>query len=338
MWGYPHLLIYIKGVKTMKMKKTEKYKLIVFFATIIILPYLFLYMEKQREIFDSVSISMIYCYMPALGVSLGLYFFEKEKLKKQNYIIMLGFTITFIEVLLTYFTILNSDVMEILVAITSLIIGLWLIAVSIFNPSSGNMYINNNISKCRKLVFPIFIIYSIATLIASGFNILSFGEFFAGIIFSVGAVSSLFGEEYGWRGYLQEILQIRFGKRIGVILLGIIWELWHFPIEIIWQKDLFVVDIFGYIVRFIFIISLAIMMGYVYMKTKNIWATAIIHAINNSMGTASLYTSDKIVWTYESIMNNSQIMRFTVVILILTIIFSTYLFTKEYSGKVEMKV
>jgi hypothetical protein len=26
-------------------------------------------------------------------------------------------------------------------------------------------------------------------------------------------------------GYLQEILQIRFGKRIGVILLGIIWEL-----------------------------------------------------------------------------------------------------------------
>ena len=194
MWGYPHLLIYIKGVKTMKMKKTEKYKLIVFFATIIILPYLFLYMEKQREIFDSVSISMIYCYMPALGVSLGLYFFEKEKLKKQNYIIMLGFTITFIEVLLTYFAILNSDVMEILVAITSLIIGLWLIAVSIFNPSSGNMYINNNISKCRKLVFPIFIIYLIATLIVSGFNILSLGEFFAGIIFSVGAVSSLFGE------------------------------------------------------------------------------------------------------------------------------------------------
>ena len=182
----------------MKTKKTEKYKLIVFFATIIILPYLFFYMEKQREIFDSVSISMIYCYMPALGVSLGLYFFEKEKFKKQNYIIMLGFTITFIEVLLTYFAILNSDVMEILVAITSLIISLWLIAVSIFNPSSGNMYINNNISKCRKLVFPIFIIYSIATLIVSGFNILSLGKFFAGIIFSVGAVSSLFGEEYGW--------------------------------------------------------------------------------------------------------------------------------------------
>ena len=68
----------------MKTKKTEKYKLIVFFATIIILPYLFFYMEKQREIFDSVSISMIYCYMPALGVSLGLYFFEKEKFKKQQ--------------------------------------------------------------------------------------------------------------------------------------------------------------------------------------------------------------------------------------------------------------
>ena len=67
----------------MKTKKIEKYKLIVFFGTIIILPYLFLYMEKQREIFDSVSISMIYCYTPALGVSLGLYFFEKEKFKNK---------------------------------------------------------------------------------------------------------------------------------------------------------------------------------------------------------------------------------------------------------------
>lgn len=39
-----------------------------------------------------------------------------------------------------------------------------------------------------------------------------------------------FGEEYGWRGFLQEKMQKKFGKRMGVILLGIVWELWHIPL------------------------------------------------------------------------------------------------------------
>ena len=41
-----------------------------------------------------------------------------------------------------------------------------------------------------------------------------------------------FGEEYGWRYYLQPFLQKKFGKRIGVILLGVIWGLWHLPINL----------------------------------------------------------------------------------------------------------
>ena len=69
------------------------------------------------------------------------------------------------------------------------------------------------------------------------------------------------------------------------------------------------------------------------MKTKNVWAIMFIHSINNTMNISAIDTSKKIIWTYENIMNNSQIMRFIVIILILTIIFSTYLFTKEYSGK-----
>ncbi len=37
----------------------------------------------------------------------------------------------------------------------------------------------------------------------------------------------MFGEEYGWRGFLQSRLQNKFGKRIGVLLVGVIWGLWH---------------------------------------------------------------------------------------------------------------
>ena len=38
-----------------------------------------------------------------------------------------------------------------------------------------------------------------------------------------------FGEEYGWRYYLQPVLQKRFGLRAGVIILGVVWGLWHIP-------------------------------------------------------------------------------------------------------------
>ena len=36
---------------------------------------------------------------------------------------------------------------------------------------------------------------------------------------------AFFGEEYGWRYYLQPILQKKFGLRAGVIVLGVVWGL-----------------------------------------------------------------------------------------------------------------
>ena len=35
--------------------------------------------------------------------------------------------------------------------------------------------------------------------------------------------TAFFGEEYGWRYYLQPILQQKFGLRRGVIVLGLLW-------------------------------------------------------------------------------------------------------------------
>ena len=39
------------------------------------------------------------------------------------------------------------------------------------------------------------------------------------------------GEEYGWRYYLQPLLQNKLGLRAGVVVLGIVWGLWHLPID-----------------------------------------------------------------------------------------------------------
>lgn len=44
-----------------------------------------------------------------------------------------------------------------------------------------------------------------------------------------------FGEEYGWRYFLQPVLQKRFGILGGTLLVGLIWEVWHAPID--WTSE-----------------------------------------------------------------------------------------------------
>lgn len=45
------------------------------------------------------------------------------------------------------------------------------------------------------------------------------------------------GEEYGWRGYLQSKMIIKYGAGKGLILLGLIWGYWHLPLDLIWRRQ-----------------------------------------------------------------------------------------------------
>jgi membrane protease YdiL (CAAX protease family) len=44
------------------------------------------------------------------------------------------------------------------------------------------------------------------------------------------ALSALFWEEIGWRGFAQPLMQDRFGPLRGTLLLGLLWGLWHLPL------------------------------------------------------------------------------------------------------------
>ena len=46
----------------------------------------------------------------------------------------------------------------------------------------------------------------------------------------------VFGEEYGWRGYLLPKLTKATGKTMATIILGVIWALYHFPIVYLLAK------------------------------------------------------------------------------------------------------
>ncbi|HCT90599.1 MAG TPA: CPBP family intramembrane metalloprotease domain-containing protein [Lachnospiraceae bacterium] len=96
------------------------------------------------------------------------------------------------------------------------------------------------------------------------------------------AYIAFFGEEYGWRYYLQPLLQRKFGLRRGVLLLGVLWGLWHLPLDIFFyvtpDKGLIMT-----VSQIITCVGLGIFFGYAYMKTENIWVPVIMHFLNNNL-------------------------------------------------------
>lgn len=95
-------------------------------------------------------------------------------------------------------------------------------------------------------------------------------------------VTAFFGEEYGWRYYLQPIMQKRFGLRGGVVLLGIVWGVWHMPLDFFYYTtpDMGLAACVSQQITCIFI---GIFLAYAYMKTNNIWVPVAVHYLNNNL-------------------------------------------------------
>jgi membrane protease YdiL (CAAX protease family) len=88
-----------------------------------------------------------------------------------------------------------------------------------------------------------------------------------------------FGEEYGWRGYLQTEL-IRLGRVRGVFLLGVIWGIWHWPV--IWMGYNFPGQpVLGSLAMVALGIIFAYFFAYSVFKSQGVWTAAYLHALNN---------------------------------------------------------
>lgn len=92
---------------------------------------------------------------------------------------------------------------------------------------------------------------------------------------------AFFGEEYGWRYYLQPLLQSCFGKRWGVIVLGVVWGIWHLPVNFFYYSP--GTGLISAAGQQITCITLGIFFAYAYMKTENIWVPVIMHFLNNNL-------------------------------------------------------
>ncbi|MCB2310821.1 CPBP family intramembrane metalloprotease [Clostridium tagluense] len=128
-----------------------------------------------------------------------------------------------------------------------------------------------------------------------------------------------FGEEFAWRGYLQPRLQVMFGKKLGVIILGVIWGFWHFPLCFMLYSP--ATPILCVISHVFYCTIIGVFLGYVYMKTGNLWSVIIIHIINNSSLSAEA--------GYGAILTLKDV---AISILLFAIVYLPFIFTKEYKA------
>lgn len=91
-----------------------------------------------------------------------------------------------------------------------------------------------------------------------------------------------FGEEYGWRAYLQGRLFPLLGGYKGVLLLGVIWGLWHVPLILvgaIYPGQ----PLLGIVLMVLNTIVMGIILSYAVLKTGSIWIAVILHMIADTI-------------------------------------------------------
>jgi membrane protease YdiL (CAAX protease family) len=94
-----------------------------------------------------------------------------------------------------------------------------------------------------------------------------------------------FGEEFGWRAYLQPKL-MPLGGRKAMLWMGLIWGVWHWPV--IWMGHNYGLDYagapyLGSLAMVWFTLVLGIFLGWLTVKAGNVWPAVIGHAAINGM-------------------------------------------------------
>ncbi len=92
-----------------------------------------------------------------------------------------------------------------------------------------------------------------------------------------------FGKELAWRGYLLPRLNKKFSTQTAVIIVGIIWGLWHSPIIAMGYNYGTENPILGIISMIIFCIVIGTIASFLFYKTKSIWCPVLFHSALNGI-------------------------------------------------------
>ena len=153
-------------------------------------------------------------------------------------------------------------------------------------------------------------------------NYLAFFALPFGYVFSV---ISFFGEEYGFRYYLQPVMQKKFGLRGGIILLSLAWAFWRLNIDFMYYSLEDGPRMFLY--QVISCLALGVFLGYAYMKTENIWVPIIMHYLFDSLSVV-IAGEDAVV------LQNQRVSWFELPILfVASVVFMLFIFCPIFNKK-----
>ncbi|MBR5371403.1 MAG: CPBP family intramembrane metalloprotease [Oscillospiraceae bacterium] len=98
-----------------------------------------------------------------------------------------------------------------------------------------------------------------------------------------------FGEEYGWRAYMNPKMESLMGKPAAVIVGGILWGVWHAPLTVVGHN--FGTDYWGFpwlgiVMMSGYCICTGMFLMWLTQKSGSVYPAAIAHAANNN---GSLY-------------------------------------------------
>lgn len=99
-----------------------------------------------------------------------------------------------------------------------------------------------------------------------------------------------FGEEFGWRGYLQPKL-MALGYRKALLLTGVIWGVWHWPVIAMghnfgfgyWGEPWT-----GFLVMTWFTVTAGIIIGWLTLRGGSVWPAVLAHAATNGIAGAGI--------------------------------------------------
>lgn len=94
-----------------------------------------------------------------------------------------------------------------------------------------------------------------------------------------------FGEEFGWRAYLQPKL-MPLGPRRAMVLMGLTWGVWHWPVILMGHNygfDYPGAPLLGLPAMVWFTLLVGTLLGWLTFKAESIWPAVIGHAALNGM-------------------------------------------------------
>lgn len=136
---------------------------------------------------------------------------------------------------------------------------------------------------------------------------------------------AVFGEEYGWRIYLQDRLFPLLGGYKGVLILGIIWGVWHSG-TILLGNNYPGQPVLGNVAMILSTIVMGIIFSYAVLKTGSVWVAALLHLITDMTQTPSelyLATSIDPVLSFGSGIYGSALMAAFAIILLKSEVWKT---------------